>query len=98
MTSSSATAHILTNWKPADRPEAVDLAFSPPWSSATPHGSLEDYHLLHSARADLLRRLGRQDDAAGAYARALELASNPVERRFLERRLAAHADPAADQG
>jgi RNA polymerase sigma-70 factor (ECF subfamily) len=53
-------------------------------------GELEDYHLLHSARADLLRRLGREDDAAQAYARALRLATNPVERRFLERRLAAH--------
>jgi RNA polymerase sigma-70 factor (ECF subfamily) len=53
-------------------------------------GELEDYHLLHSARADLLRRLGRGDDAAHAYARALRLATNPVERRFLERRLAAH--------
>jgi RNA polymerase sigma-70 factor (ECF subfamily) len=50
-------------------------------------GALDDYHLLHSARADLLRRLGRQDDAQAAYARALELATNPVERRFLERRL-----------
>jgi RNA polymerase sigma-70 factor, ECF subfamily len=56
-------------------------------------GELEDYRLLHSARADLLRRLGRDGDAAAAYARALELATNPVERRFLERRLA--ADPQA---
>jgi RNA polymerase sigma-70 factor, ECF subfamily len=53
-------------------------------------GELEDYRLLHSARADLLRRLGRHDEAAAAYARALELATNPVERRFLERRLAAN--------
>jgi RNA polymerase sigma-70 factor, ECF subfamily len=55
-------------------------------------GELEDYRLLHSARADLLRRLGREDEAAAAYARALELATNPVERRFLGRRLAAHPD------
>jgi RNA polymerase sigma-70 factor (ECF subfamily) len=48
---------------------------------------LDDYHLLHAARADLLRRLGRRDEAAGAYRRALELAPNPVERAFLERRL-----------
>jgi RNA polymerase sigma-70 factor, ECF subfamily len=54
-------------------------------------GELDDYHLLHSARADLLRRLGRADEAAAAYARALELATNPVERRFLERRLASYA-------
>ncbi len=49
---------------------------------------LGDYYLFHSARADLLRRLGRRDEAATAYRRALDLATNPVERRFLERRLA----------
>ena len=48
---------------------------------------LERYHLFHSARADLLRRSGRMGEAATAYGRALELATNPVERRFLERRL-----------
>jgi RNA polymerase sigma-70 factor, ECF subfamily len=48
---------------------------------------LDDYHLLHAARADLLRRLGRRDEAAGAYRQALALAPNPVERAFLERRL-----------
>jgi RNA polymerase sigma-70 factor (ECF subfamily) len=48
---------------------------------------LERYHLLHATRADLLRRLGRRGDAAEAYARALELATNPTERAFLERRL-----------
>jgi RNA polymerase sigma-70 factor (ECF subfamily) len=51
-------------------------------------GELDGYHLLHSARADLLRRLGRRDEAAAAYERALELAAVPVERAFLERRLA----------
>ena len=49
---------------------------------------LDRYHLLHAARADLLRRLDRRDEAAAAYARALALAKNPVEREFLERRLA----------
>jgi RNA polymerase sigma-70 factor (ECF subfamily) len=48
---------------------------------------LEEYHPLHGARADLLRRLGRDEEAAAAYRRALELAPNPVERRFLERQL-----------
>jgi RNA polymerase sigma-70 factor, ECF subfamily len=48
---------------------------------------LDRYHLLHAARADLLRRLGRTDEAVSAYARALELATNPTERSFLERRL-----------
>ncbi len=51
-------------------------------------GKLDDYHPLHGARADLLRRLGRETEAAAAYKRALALAPNPVERRFLERRLA----------
>ncbi|HEU0023370.1 MAG TPA: RNA polymerase sigma factor [Thermoleophilaceae bacterium] len=50
-------------------------------------GSLDEYHLLHATRADLLRRLGREPEAAEAYRRALELAANPVERAFLERRL-----------
>ena len=45
------------------------------------------YHLFHSARADLLRRAGRTDDAAEAYRRALDLTTNDAERRFLERRL-----------
>ena len=48
---------------------------------------IDDYHLLHAARADLLRRLGRREEAAAAYGRALELAPNPVEQAFLERRL-----------
>ena len=51
-------------------------------------GSLEDYYLLHAARADLCRRLGRRDDAAEAYRRALELTANETETRYLERRLA----------
>ncbi len=49
---------------------------------------LDEYHLLHSARADLLRRLDRRAEAAAEYARALELAPEALERRFLERRLA----------
>jgi RNA polymerase sigma-70 factor, ECF subfamily len=50
-------------------------------------GRLDDYHLLHATRADLLRRLGRDEEAADAYRRAHELAANPAERAFLERRL-----------
>ena len=48
---------------------------------------LENYHLLHATRADLLRRMGSYEDAAKSYGRALELATNESERRFLERRL-----------
>ncbi len=49
---------------------------------------LDDYRYFHSARADILRRLGRGDEARAAYERALELAHSEPERRFLERRLA----------
>jgi RNA polymerase sigma-70 factor (ECF subfamily) len=48
---------------------------------------LDNYHLLHAARADLLRRLGRTGEAAAAYRRAHELAANPADRRFLAGRL-----------
>ncbi len=50
-------------------------------------GDLDDYHLLHSARADLLRRMGSMEKAALAYTKALVLVANESERRFLERRL-----------
>lgn len=50
-------------------------------------GLLLDYHLAHAARADLCRRLGRRDEARAAYQRALALAAQAPERRFLERRL-----------
>jgi RNA polymerase sigma-70 factor (ECF subfamily) len=50
-------------------------------------GDLDRYHLLHAARADLLRRLGAPAEAAASYTRALELVTNDAERRFLERRL-----------
>jgi RNA polymerase sigma-70 factor, ECF subfamily len=50
--------------------------------------ALDGYQWFWSARADLLRRADRGDEAAKAYEQALELATNPVERRFLERRLA----------
>jgi RNA polymerase sigma-70 factor (ECF subfamily) len=49
--------------------------------------SLEGYYLLHAARADLLRRLGRADDATHAYERALSLAANPVDQEYLRSRL-----------
>jgi RNA polymerase sigma-70 factor (ECF subfamily) len=50
-------------------------------------GDLDGYHLLHAARADLLRRVGASEEAAKSYARALALATNDSERRFLGRRL-----------
>ena len=56
-------------------------------------GELADYHLAHSARADLLRRLGRTAEARDAYQRALELARQEPERRFIARRLGEVAAP-----
>ncbi len=50
-------------------------------------GDLDRYYLLHSARADLLRRLGSRAEAARSYTRAIELCTNDAERRFLARRL-----------
>jgi RNA polymerase sigma-70 factor (ECF subfamily) len=51
-------------------------------------GDLDAYHLFHATRADFLRRLGRDEEARAAYARALELAAVPAERAFLAERLA----------
>ena len=63
---------------------------------------LANYHLLHAARADLLRRLGSADESAKSYQRALALVTNDAERRFLERRLlevqSANAQPASVEG
>jgi RNA polymerase sigma-70 factor (ECF subfamily) len=56
--------------------------------SLAARGSLAGYHLLPAARADLLRRLGRNDEARAAYREALALVTLPAERRFLESRLA----------
>jgi RNA polymerase sigma-70 factor (ECF subfamily) len=51
-------------------------------------GDLNDYHLAHAAHADLCRRLGRTEEARASYRRAIALARQGPERRFLERRLA----------
>jgi RNA polymerase sigma-70 factor (ECF subfamily) len=56
-------------------------------------GELADYHLLAATQAELLRRLGRLEEAASAYERALALVSNEPERRHLERRLAEVRSP-----
>jgi len=50
-------------------------------------GELRDYHLAHAARADLCRRLGKTADARASYRRAIELARQGPERRFLEQRV-----------
>jgi RNA polymerase sigma-70 factor (ECF subfamily) len=56
---------------------------------------LDNYHLLHAVRADLLRRIGSPVEAAKSYERALALATNDSERRFLQRRLREVQPPAA---
>ncbi len=76
-----------------NRAAAVAMADGPEVGLAILDGlaarkELARYHLLHAARADLLRRAGRFPEAADAYRVALELCSNPVERHYLERRLA----------
>lgn len=86
---------LLTRVQPSpivslNRAVAVAMAISPQSGLAlidALSADLRDYHLLHSARADLLRRMGSKDEAAQAYERALELVTNESERRYLERRL-----------
>src|SRR3990170_6768003 len=72
-----------------NRAVAVALAGRPEDGLALIDGldGLESYHLLHAARADLLRRLDRREEAAASYARALELTANQAERHYLEGRL-----------
>jgi RNA polymerase sigma-70 factor (ECF subfamily) len=75
-----------------NRAVAVAMAEGPPAALAlidalATSGELDGYHLFHAARADLLRRIGSRAEAARSYQRALELATNRSERRFLERRL-----------
>ena len=53
----------------------------------TASGDLENYHLFHAARADLLRRIDSRQEAARSYSRALELVTNDRERRYLQQRL-----------
>ena len=79
-----------------NRAVAVAMAEGPEQGLAVIDGieGLDAYHLLHSARADLLRRLGRTEESRAAYERALALATNPVERTFLRDQLdqPGHAD------
>lgn len=66
-----------------DGPEAGLAALG----EATATGSLASYHLAHAARADMLRRLGRIDEARASYREALALATQQAERRFLQGRV-----------
>jgi hypothetical protein len=59
---------------------------------------LDGYYLFHAARADLLRRLGRDEEAAAAYDIARSLTANPVEQAFLFAQHAAVLAPGSDRG
>jgi RNA polymerase sigma-70 factor (ECF subfamily) len=87
----------LAQWQPSpvvalNRAVAVAMAEGPEAGLALidrleAEGALDGYHLLHAARADLLRRLGSLNDAAKSYSRALTMVTNNSERRYLDRRL-----------
>lgn len=84
----SRSAKACRFWTPryaADGP-AQGLALVDALAAA---GALPGYHLLPATRADLLRRLGRRDEAAAAYREALMLATTDAERRYLSNRLTA---------
>ncbi len=78
---------VALNWAAAvgmrDGPQAGLAAIE----AVLGQGQLDNYHLAHAARADMQRRLGLTDEARASYRRALELARQPAERRFLEARL-----------
>jgi len=88
---------VLESFQPSpvvslNRAVAVAMVDGPPAALAlidaiAASGALDGYHLLYSARADLLRRMGSKEESAKAYLQALDLATNESERRFLERRL-----------
>lgn len=94
----AALYRALFGWTPSpvvDLNAAVAHGLAPGIEEVLPRiaaleagGELERYHLLPAAKTDLLRRIGRHPEAAAAYMQALQLVTNPTERRFLERRLA----------
>jgi RNA polymerase sigma-70 factor (ECF subfamily) len=92
---SEASDAASTDWPPVvelNRAVAVAMRDGPKAGLALieailARGELADYHLAHSARADLCRRLGRKDEARSAYQRALSMTQQEHERRFLENRL-----------
>jgi RNA polymerase sigma-70 factor (ECF subfamily) len=72
-----------------NRAVAIAMATGPAQGLALLDGiELPAYYLLPAVRADLLRRLGRKNEAAAAYQQALALVTNDAERRFLAKRLA----------
>ena len=94
----SALYETLLRWTPTPIVElnaavALGMATSPEraleWIARIEQSdALSRYHLLPASKADLLRRLGRWEEAAACYREAIALATNPAERRYLEKRLA----------
>jgi RNA polymerase sigma-70 factor (ECF subfamily) len=77
-----------------NRAVAVAEADGPEAGLAIADGlALEEYHYLHSTRAELLRRVGRTEEAGEAYRQALALVHDDAERRLLERRLGELDEP-----
>jgi len=94
-------SHVASPVVELNRAVAVAMASGPETGLAridaiAAGGRLESYPYLHSARADLLRRLGRLEEAAAAYRRAHELTANIAERTFLAGRLLEVTDPRRD--
>ena len=96
-TTGSRSPPATTSWRALtgspvvalNRAVAIAEARAPTRASRAIEGlDLDGYHYLHATRAELLRRLGRAEEARDAYERALELVRSEPERRFLERRLA----------
>jgi RNA polymerase sigma-70 factor (ECF subfamily) len=71
-------------WRCATAPRRA----SPSSTAILARGDLRDYHLAHAARADFCRRLGKTAEARASYERAIALARQEPERRFLEQRVA----------
>ena len=85
-----------------NRAVAVAMAYGPERGLAlldelAADGALRTSHLFHSARADLLGRVGRTGEAVEEYRRALRLAATAAERRFLGRRIATYTSPSKTQ-
>ena len=81
--------HVPSNWYAGGAVAVAEVEGPAAGLRLVDETRLEDYHLFHAIRADLLRRLGRSDEAAIAYAAASDRTENAAERAFLERQRSA---------
>jgi predicted RNA polymerase sigma factor len=99
-----AFAAALTSWPERGIPQnpAAWITTAAQFMDNLNAAELESYHLYHSARAEILRRMGRRKEAIQEYEQALPLTTNAVEQRYLRRRIAELGIPlrvpAADHG